>query len=502
VAVRISASGQDFSRALALGSLTALTAAFWWKVSVDRNTYSSAFFVDNGQADNWGVQTGVDGTTANIIQDGTSTASVAMTVGTWYFGCLALSGSTGTFYYKAAGSAALSTTAITGVTATNAATLRLGESPWGAEWLNGCLAAFKLWNAQLTADEVLQESTQYVPNRFSSLVSWHPLVKTELIDYSGNARTLSGGTGTATEDGPPIAWRGGSARLILPAATAASASGSASTVQRSSTTEAGAKAASGTGADPARTATVAAGLKVSAAAASSPVRQRTASAGAKAATGTAVGGARAMTSCAGFKGGASAGGSAQEAQTTSAGTKQTSGVGASPVRSLTVAGSSVGGAGRSVQRSATAATGVRGATGAGISATRPVAAGAGRKGALSSPSSAVRCTSAGAGRKGALAVGISATRATSLSTGVRTATGAGATTCRTSTGNGVKRAAAGSGLTSCRIASSSAGSSTPIVLRDLTLAGEISAGRFGGSIAPGRFSGTIEPGRWEGKVTW
>lgn len=236
MAVRLSATGQDFTRALALGSLTAITASFWWKVSVDRNTYSSAFFVDNGQPDNWGVQTGVDGTTANVIMDGTSTASVAMTVGTWYFGCLALSGSTGTFYYKAAGATSLSTTAITGVTATNAATLRLGESPWGAEWLNGCLASFKLWSAQLTQAEIELEAAQYVPNRFTSLVSWHPLLKTETVDYSGNARTLSGGTGSTTEDGPPVPWKLASPRVTTPAASGIS--GTASPAQSADTSSA------------------------------------------------------------------------------------------------------------------------------------------------------------------------------------------------------------------------------------------------------------------------
>jgi hypothetical protein len=502
VSVRLSATGQDFSRALTLGSLTAITAAFWWKISVDRNTYSTAFSVDNGQADNWAVQTGVDGTTANVILDGTSTPSVAMTVGTWYFGCLALSGSTGTFYYKAAGTATLSSTAITGVTATNAATLRLGESPWGSEWLNGCLAAFKLWSAQLTVDEIQQESQQYVPNRFSSLVSWHPLVKTELTDYSGNARTLSGGTGTATEDGPPIPWRGVSPRLILPTATAATASGSASTVQRSIATEAGTKAASGTGADLSHATTVTVGAKASAAADSSPVRSRTVATGTKAASGTASSGVRAMTSCTGVKGGVAAAGSAQETQTTSAGVKQAAGTGASPVRSATLAGSTVGGVGRTVQRSATSSAGVRGTSGAGISAVRSTVTGVGRKGALSSPSSDVRCISAGTGQKGGLAVGLSVARSAVAGSGVRTAFGTGATHCRTTSTNGAKRAASGIGLTSCRIASQAAGSSTPIVLRDLTLAGSISPGRFNGSIAPGRFSGALAPGRWEGKVTW
>jgi hypothetical protein len=217
VAARIAGSGQVYSRALSLGSQTALTACFWWKISVDLNTWSSALFIDNGQADNWGVQTGADGTTANAVMDGNSTASVAMTVGTWYFIGLATSGTTGTLYYKAAGSSTLSTTAITGVTATSAATLRLGDSPWG-EWLNGCLAAVKVWNAQLTAAEIDLEAQQYAVNKIASLVSFHPLVKAETADYSGNARTLSGGTGATTEDGPPIPWRLSSPRLTLPTA--------------------------------------------------------------------------------------------------------------------------------------------------------------------------------------------------------------------------------------------------------------------------------------------
>lgn len=236
MAVRLSATGQDFTRALSLGSLTALTASFWWKVSVDRNTYSTSFFVENGQADNIGVQTGVDGTTANVILDGNSTASVAMTVGAYYFGCLAVSGTTGTFYYKAAGGTSLSTTAITGVTATNGATLRLGESPWGSEWLNGCIAAFKLWNAQLTQAEIELEAAQYVPNRFTNLVSWHPLVKTETTDYSGNARTLSGGTGTTTEDGPPIPWKLASPRVTTPVSSGIS--GTAAPTQAADTASA------------------------------------------------------------------------------------------------------------------------------------------------------------------------------------------------------------------------------------------------------------------------
>lgn len=216
MAVRFDADAEDYTRALTLGSQSALTMCSWYKISVDRNTWSSAWFIDNGQTDNWGVQTAEDGVTVGTVLDGNSTAGFAATVGTWYFIAFASSGTTGTFYYKAAGAASLSTVAISGVTATNAATLRLGESPWGAEWLNGCLAAVKAWNIQLTQAEIEIEAAQYVPNRVSSLVGFYPLVRPETTDYSGNGRTLSGGTGAAVEDGPPIPWRGASPRLILP----------------------------------------------------------------------------------------------------------------------------------------------------------------------------------------------------------------------------------------------------------------------------------------------
>lgn len=216
MAVRFSASGQNYTRTLTLSTQTALTVCGWFKISVDRNTYSSIFFIDNGTSDNWGMQTGADGTTmASVFDASTQQGIGSMTVGTWYFICLSTSGTTGNIFYRTAAQSTLTTVAVTSVTANvNAATLRIGESPWGSEWLNGCAAAIKGWNAALTAAEAHQESMQYVPHRFTNQLLFHPFVKAETTDYSGNARTLSGGSGTATEDGPPIPWRAASPRLI------------------------------------------------------------------------------------------------------------------------------------------------------------------------------------------------------------------------------------------------------------------------------------------------
>lgn len=202
---RFSADGQDYTRALALGTQAALTVSMWFKLAVDRNDYSSIFFIDNGTSDNWGMQTGVDGTTmATVFDASTQQGMGSLTVGVWYYVCLATSGTTGTLYHKKAGDPALTVVAVTSVTASvNAATLRLGESPWGAEWFNGSENAAKVWNRQLTRADAEQDSTQYAPQTTQNLIAYYPLTRPDPLDYSGNGRSLAG-SGATYEDGPPI----------------------------------------------------------------------------------------------------------------------------------------------------------------------------------------------------------------------------------------------------------------------------------------------------------
>lgn len=218
---RFSADGQDYTYSLALGTQANLTVCGWFKISTDRNDYSTIFSIDNGTSDNWLMQAGADGTTMSTVFDATTQQGIgSMTVGTWYFICLATAGTTGNIYYRTASSPTVTTVAVTSVTASvNAATLRIGESPWGAEWWNGCVNAVKVYTAQLTAAEAQQESMQYAPARTANLVAFYPLVKAEATDYSGNARTLTG-SGATTEDGPPVPWRSGRPRLVLPTAAA------------------------------------------------------------------------------------------------------------------------------------------------------------------------------------------------------------------------------------------------------------------------------------------
>ncbi len=227
MAVRFSSGTDEYTATTGLPSSNVWTVTWWTQCVVDRNTYSCMLSVGVGGA-YVDVSTAVDGTTIGVYDTGTYTntplGSTALTVGTWYRMALAVNGSTANFYRADAATGTLTVSTATGdFTATNPpAGLAIGDSvnsgnyPW-----SGRIAAWKMWGAALTQAEVETELAQYVPRRTANLIRFHPFLKTEATDYSGNANTLSGGSGSTTEDGPPIPWHATSPQVILPAAAAA-----------------------------------------------------------------------------------------------------------------------------------------------------------------------------------------------------------------------------------------------------------------------------------------
>ncbi len=74
------------------------------------------------------------------------------------------------------------------------------------ENFNGRIAAFKLYNAQLTQAEILQEMRHIRPVRTANLWQWAPLWGSgDVNDYSGNGRNFTAAN-LSTEDGPPVGW--------------------------------------------------------------------------------------------------------------------------------------------------------------------------------------------------------------------------------------------------------------------------------------------------------
>lgn len=215
MAVRFDADGKDYTRGSLPSPVTTWTVAGWFKVSVENSGYNSFFCLDNGTttAGNAAVlQTNGSGAAALHYFDanGADIAGPVPGIGTWTYLAVAVNGTAGTLYTRAASSATFTTTALAGLSASlAAANLRIGESAWTGEWLNGCATAVKMWGATLTQAEVEQESWRYTPARTAGLTAWYPLTHPDPTDYSGNGRTLSGGTGVVFEDGPPLVWGAG-----------------------------------------------------------------------------------------------------------------------------------------------------------------------------------------------------------------------------------------------------------------------------------------------------
>ena len=162
MAVRWTASGQNYTRSLSLGTTTQFSLSCWVRLVTDRNSYSTLWSVDNGTSDCWVCQTWDDGTNLQVWDDGATSrgSGVQLSTGVWYWVAVAINGANGTFMVRAATAATPTvSTWSNGSSNVNAATLRIGDSPWGGEWWNGNMAAVKFWTgAALSQAELVNEA--------------------------------------------------------------------------------------------------------------------------------------------------------------------------------------------------------------------------------------------------------------------------------------------------------------------------------------------------------
>lgn len=207
MAVRFSAGTQIYTSTA--GGITGNTATVtcWVYCSTDRNDYSGIWrLATSGDALAASLYFDADGTTITCFDANFSAVTgVSVTVGTWYRTALVMSGTTWTLYWGAAGAATLSSSSSPSFQAISSPP-RFGIGGTAAEFLNGRVANVKLWEAALGTAEIEAALQQYAPHRSTNLRRFHPFLQAEQTDYSANNSTLSGGTGTTTEAGPPIPW--------------------------------------------------------------------------------------------------------------------------------------------------------------------------------------------------------------------------------------------------------------------------------------------------------
>lgn len=209
MAVRFDNAADRYTVTVSQGAVTDYTFCCWMKLSVATATWWGVMGTDAGSsADSAYFEAPSAGTTVrpNFDNAGGITGAFSVTVGTWYFVAVTVSGTSVSWYYKAFGSPTL--TLGSTQTAANAAqvmtNLRLGVWAGNTEPFNGCITGARYWLAALTQAELEAESQQLLHKRTAGILASYPLETATTADSSGNGRTLTAAGTPTTEAGPGI----------------------------------------------------------------------------------------------------------------------------------------------------------------------------------------------------------------------------------------------------------------------------------------------------------
>src|SRR3990167_4213337 len=192
----------------------------WVYVSVDVNAESGFFSIGASSGSRY-IKVGVDlsGTNTNLLLwDGSGVVNGSnISLGTWYHLALVVEG------LATADDALVYLNGVLDITNPNPSDLSVASLLWlgntnESQFLNGRIAAVKIYDDILTPAEIINEMRQILPFRTGNLNSFYPLnnISEDEIDFSGLGRTLTVGGTLTTEDGPPIPWKVGRYRILIP----------------------------------------------------------------------------------------------------------------------------------------------------------------------------------------------------------------------------------------------------------------------------------------------
>lgn len=223
-AVRFDASGDrvSYSGSNPPDPATAITAAWWAYISVNRADFSTMIRVHAGAgaSTSLNVATTGAGTSAGYFTGGGSitSSSAEPTVAAWTRMAATCTGTSGKLYVApgAAGATVLTSGTVGGAATPTGLTLGGRAAGDSTEWFNGRLACMRIWSAVLSQAEIETEWAALTPIRTSGLWADYPLQDaTDLTDHSGNGRHLvAGSTAVTTEAGPPITEPTGNGRFL------------------------------------------------------------------------------------------------------------------------------------------------------------------------------------------------------------------------------------------------------------------------------------------------
>lgn len=205
MAIRFDAAGDYIIRTANLPASDVFTVSFWFRIVTDVNAIGYIWLLTNsGGTSTVSARLKADGTTLEIATSygGNSPGGTSLSVGVWYHLAFVRNGSAHTLYLNGVSDQTLSAAG----TFTAANMLMASNS---VNYVNGRMAAIKIWDAALTQDEVRREMYTIRPMRRANINLWAPGFPgtTERVnDYSGNGRDWTAVGALADEAGPPVPW--------------------------------------------------------------------------------------------------------------------------------------------------------------------------------------------------------------------------------------------------------------------------------------------------------
>lgn len=226
MAIRLDTSAKELYRTTNLPSSTGFTLCGWF---VQRGTQSASGVVlagliaSGGSAYNYIGYSG-----SNIViatAAGSTIVAAAPSSGTPFFFALTCSGTgAGSLigYIAERGASSLTTASRAGTSFT-VNYIGISDATFGL-WTNGDFGPLYIFDAVLTADQLLSQSHVIRPLWTANMNSWFPMMRMTLannaLDYSGNGRTLSSSGTPVVSDNPPLSW--GRSPILFPFSEAGS----------------------------------------------------------------------------------------------------------------------------------------------------------------------------------------------------------------------------------------------------------------------------------------
>lgn len=210
MAIRTDAVGDSLTLSSGLPTSTSLSVCAWVKLTTDRNNYQSFFhfyYSGFGSQDVF-LSTDSDGTTLNLFDGGAAVAGVNMTVGVPYWIGFTRTNTTRSLFYAAL-TDSTPTVATDATTQTITATLTTlySMNDFYSEWVDGTIAAAKIWNgAALSQSQMFAERWSILPRTLGGLYDFWPMfpgTSERLRGYYAAHNWTAGGT-LADEASPPV----------------------------------------------------------------------------------------------------------------------------------------------------------------------------------------------------------------------------------------------------------------------------------------------------------